>query len=195
MRTFAVALGFIVVAAVARAYPLDGIADTGIRRLEGYALAQERQTGAKLSPGALLSVDDIELRLVGLDVEDFDAKPEDPELKALLDGIFAGRDPSYALTLVDISDPSDSRWAGLRADTRQNVGSVGKVITMAGLFHALREAFPAIEDRQRILRTTVAGISASQSAPSSARNSSCPCGLRHEISSTIPVTSTLRLES
>ncbi|MDX1561396.1 MAG: hypothetical protein R3305_00625 [Gammaproteobacteria bacterium] len=138
----------------AHAYPLDGVADSGIRRLEGYANAQQRPTGAKLSRGALLSADDIELRLVGVDVEDFDARPEDPELKALLDGIFRDRDPSYSLVVVDISDPDDIRWAGLRPDTRQNVGSVGKIITMAGLFHELRRAFPNIEDRRRILATT-----------------------------------------
>jgi len=140
--------------AVAQAYPLDGIEESGISRLAGYAIAQERPTGAKLSPGALLSVNDIELRLVGTDIEDFDRSPEDPELKALLEKIFAERDPSYALTIVDISDPSNVRWAGLRPDQRQNVGSVGKVITMAGLFHVLREAFPDIEDRARILSTT-----------------------------------------
>ena len=153
-RTTAALIGAAFAAAIAGAYPLDGIEESGIRRLEGYALAQQRPTGAKLSPGALLSIDDIQLRLVGEDLEDFDASPEDPELKALLENIFRDRDPSYALTLVDISDPSNVRWAGLRPDTRQNVGSVGKLITMAGLFHVLREAFPDVDDRRRILSTT-----------------------------------------
>lgn len=142
-------------AAALRAFPLDGEPESGIRRLEGYALAQQRPAGAKLPPGALLGVADIELRLVGLDIPDFDASPQDAELEAMLAGIFRNRDPSYALVLVDITDPAQVRWAGLRPDTRQNVGSVGKIVTMAGLFYALRESFPDSSDRQRVLATTL----------------------------------------
>jgi len=140
---------------VASGYPLDGEAVSGIRRLEGYRIAQDLPTGAKLTPGALLDVDDIELRLLGYDGEDFDKQPEDAELAQGLRTLFEGRDPSYSLVLVDFSDPADIRWAGLRPDARQNVGSVGKIITMTGLFYVLAEAFPNIEDRKRILATSV----------------------------------------
>jgi hypothetical protein len=141
---------------VVNGYPLDGEAESGIRRLEGYRLAQQRPTGAKLAPGALLGREDIRLRLLDADIEEFDTLPQDPALVASLNALFAGRDPSYAVVVVDISDPRSIRWAGLRPDTRQNVGSVGKVITMTGLFYALAQAFPAVEDRRRILATTVA---------------------------------------
>jgi hypothetical protein len=141
---------------VALAYPLDGEDVSGIRRLEGYRIVQTLPTGEKLSPGALLGVDEISLRLSGLDLPDYDALPEDPALASALEGLFAGRDPSYALVVVDFSNPSAIRWAGLRPDTRQNVGSVGKIITMTGLFSVLAEAFPDIEDRRRVLATTVA---------------------------------------
>lgn len=140
----------------ALSYPLDGETNSGIRRLAGYRVAQTLPTGEKLTPGALLDGADIELRLVGRDVEDFDAQPEDPELARSLQSLFAGRDPSYALVVVDLTDPSAIRWAGLRPDTRQNVGSVGKIITMTGLFHVLAQAFPDIEDRKRVLATSVA---------------------------------------
>jgi hypothetical protein len=136
-------------------YPIDGEPRTGIQRLEGYRLAQARPTGAKLVAGALLGVDDIRLRLTGIDVPEFDSLPEDPALDAALDAMFAGRDPSYALVVVDFSDPTNLRWAGLRPDTRQNVGSVGKLLTMAGLFHALAGAFPDPADRARVLSTTI----------------------------------------
>jgi hypothetical protein len=138
------------------AYPLDGEVDSGIRRLEGYRIAQTLPIGEKLKPGALLDSDRIELRLVGLDLADFDALPEDPKLASSLQSLFAGRDPSYALVVVDLSNPAEIRWAGLRPDARQNVGSVGKIITMTGLFHVLAQAFPDIEDRRRILATSVA---------------------------------------
>lgn len=135
-------------------YPLDGGDVSGIRRLSGYMAAQQGSTGAKLAAGALLGARDIELGLIDVEVEDFDESPQDPELAQMLERLFAGRDPSYALVVVDISDPLDIRWAGLRPDTRQNVGSVGKVLTMIGLFHALAHAFPEVEDRQRILAST-----------------------------------------
>jgi len=142
-------------AVTAIAYPLDGQDDSGIRRLEGYRIAQSLPAGEKLTPGALLSKDEISLRLVGLEVPDFDELPEDAELAQALRELFAGRDPSYAVVVVDFSDPTAISWAGLRPDTRQNVGSVGKIITMTGLFHVLAEAFPDIADRRRVLATTV----------------------------------------
>lgn len=147
-------LGAVLAPSLAAGYPLDGGADSGIRRLEGYRLAQERPGSPRLPPGALLSVADIRLRLLGRGPADFDEQAEDPELAASLAALFDGRDPSYAVVIVDISNPDDVRWAGLRPDTRQNVGSVGKIITMAGLFHALAEAFPDVEQRRRILATT-----------------------------------------
>lgn len=150
------ALATLGLAASLHAYPLDGVEDSGIRRLEGYALAQQRPTGPKLSPGALLGSADIELGLLGRDVPEFDTLPPDSELVETLRRIFADRDPSYAVVIVDISDPNRIRWGGLRPDTRQNVGSVGKLVTMAGFFHVLREVFPNIEDRKRILATTMA---------------------------------------
>jgi len=142
-------------ATLAQAYPLDGEAESGIRRLEAYRLAQERPTGAKLSAGAVLGIDEIVLGLTSYDGPDFDSLPEDLALKASLEALFRERDPSYALTLVDVSDPNQIRWAGLRPDTRQNVGSVGKILCMIGLFDALKRAFPDPADRARVLATTV----------------------------------------
>jgi hypothetical protein len=142
-------------ALAALGYPLDGQDDSGIRRLEGYRVVQGLPSGEKLTPGALLGTDDIELRLVGLDVPEFDELPQDPVLARGLEALFAGRDPSYALAVIDFSDPASIRWAGLRPDTRQNVGSVGKIITMTGLFHVLAQVFPDLQDRRRVLATTV----------------------------------------
>jgi hypothetical protein len=144
------------VASSAGGYPLDGDEESGIRRLVGYANAQQAPTGEKLKAGALLGHADVELALAGYDGPDFDARPEDAQLKAALEALFRERDPSYALAIVDFSDPENIRWAGLRPDTQQNVGSVGKVLCMIGLFDALARAFPDPADRARVLATTVA---------------------------------------
>ncbi|MDX1507098.1 MAG: hypothetical protein R3358_02380 [Woeseiaceae bacterium] len=139
----------------APAYPLDGADDSGIRRLEGFQIAQTTPGAAKLAPGQLWRSEDITLRLLDYAGPDFDALPEDPELAAFLTKALRNRDPSYAMVLVDLTDPEDIRWAGLRPDLKQNAGSVGKLICMAALFHALAEAFPDPEDRARVLRESV----------------------------------------
>ncbi len=139
----------------ALAYPLDGIEESGVRRLEGFQLAQETPGAAKLVPGQLWSKDQVRLGLLDYEGPDFDALPEDPELAAFLTRALRNRDPSYAMVLVDLSDPGAIRWAGLRPDLRQNAGSVGKLICMAALFHALKQAFPDPADRARVLREAV----------------------------------------
>ncbi len=136
-------------------YPLDGEPESGIRRLTGYALAQQQPTGAKLATGALLGVADIRLGLLDHKQLEFDAAPPDPDLSAALSQIFRNRDPSYALVVVDFSNPDQPRWGGLRPDTRQNVGSVGKVLCMLALFDTLARAFPDPADRERVLRETM----------------------------------------
>ncbi|HSG91403.1 MAG TPA: hypothetical protein VLA56_19460 [Pseudomonadales bacterium] len=140
--------------AEAGAYPLDGQEDTGIRRLEGYRLAQEAKSGPKLTSGQLLSTADIRLRLLDYSGPDFDELPQDPDLAAFLAATLAPRDPSYTMVIVDLTDPARIRWAGLRPDLQQNAGSVGKLVTMAGFFMALRDAFPDTAERARILRET-----------------------------------------
>ncbi len=137
------------------AYPLDGADQSGIRRLQGYINAQQRASGPKLPPGALLNSDEIQLTLLShAHSADFDAVPSDPKLNAALESIFRNRDPSYGVVVVDISDPDRITWAGIRPDTKQNPGSVGKILTMIGLFDALAQAFPETENRARILRET-----------------------------------------
>lgn len=140
---------------LAFAYPLDGLEESGIRRLEGFQIAEFTPGAAKLLPGQLWPASDVALSLLDYAGPDFDALPEDPELSSFLAKALKNRDSSYAMVLVDVSDPAAIRWAGLRPDLKQNAGSVGKLICMAALFHALAEAFPDIEDRARILRESV----------------------------------------
>jgi len=139
----------------AAGYPLDGLEESGIRRLEGFQIAEVTPGAVRLRPGQLWTVEDIRLRLLNYTGPDFDAIPEDPELSAFLQEMLSQRDPSYAMVLVDLSDPASIRWAGLRPDLKQNAGSVGKLLCMAGLFNELARAFPDVEDRARVLRESV----------------------------------------
>ena len=133
------------------AYPLNGT-DSGIRRLEGSRLAQEQPRIAKLPSGALLGIEDIQLHLLQQTDWDINATTQDPSLQAALKAMFSDRDPSYSIALIDFTDSHNIRWAGLRENRAQAPGSVGKILCMLALFDGLRHAFPAIEDRQRLLR-------------------------------------------
>jgi hypothetical protein len=152
-----VALAAVLVGGELDAYPLNGEAESGIRRLEGYQLAQQQQqpSSTKLSPGALWGVESIHLHLLDYSGPDFDQLEQDPQLQAALSAMLSRRDPSYSMVLVDFTDEGHIRWAGLRPDLKQNPGSVGKLLCMAGLFNALAEAFPDPDDRQRVLITSV----------------------------------------
>ena len=140
-------------ASVAQAYPLDGYDATGIRRLEGNRLAN---TGAvrdvRQPPGALLSRKDVDLRLVG---QTFDLPAPDPAFTAEVTGILSGGMDAYGLAVLDLTDPAKPRYAEHRADHRQNVGSVGKLVVALALFQALADAYPDTEARTRVLTKTL----------------------------------------
>src|SRR5712692_6973783 len=92
-----------------RTYPLDGAASTGIRRLIGYRLVHEGKIkgAVRLPPGAMLRSDQLLLHLKGV-TPVFDitpGTPHDPYLQSGIERIFGSRDHSYAVALLDISDP------------------------------------------------------------------------------------------
>lgn len=142
-----------------QAYPLDGAATTGIRRLTGYRLVNQRkiQGTVKLPPGAMLGSDQVVLRLKGVSSA-FDLTshtPRDPYLQTGIERIFGGRDSSYSVALLDVSDPERPLYASLRGDEKKIPGSVGKLLVATGVFGALAANWPAIPDRQRVLRETI----------------------------------------
>lgn len=135
------------------AYPLDGYAETGIRRLEGSRLAQEGAVrDIKLPPGALQKLADVEPRLVG---QTFDLPPVDAAFNSQIAGVLTGSMDDYGLAVLDLTDPAAPRYAEHRADHKQNVGSVGKLVVALALFQALADLHPQdIEARRKLLKTT-----------------------------------------
>jgi hypothetical protein len=141
--------------AVVVAYPLDGYEETGIRRVEGSRLATEgKALGGIQPPGALLTTEQVDLRL--LDHPHLVLPPADPDFTSQISGLLGGNGGAYGITVLDLTDPDQPRYAEHRGDYRQNVGSVGKIISAMGLFQALADAWPAdLERRKAILRDTV----------------------------------------
>jgi len=144
-------------AALLCAYPLDGDKRTGIRRLIGYRLAQAGQVkGPKVPPGGQWPVDRVQLRLLAnrnLDVGP--QMPKDPALQKGLESILGGRNLSYGMALLDITDPQKPRYAAVREDEALLPGSVGKLLVVTGMMDALKRAHSDIAAREKLLRETV----------------------------------------
>jgi hypothetical protein len=138
----------------AAAYPLDGYEQTGIRRLEASRLANEGVVkDVKQPPGALLGLKDVDLRLVG---QTFDLPAPDPEFTRRVTEVLTGDMNAYGVAVLDLTDPARPLYAEHRADYKQNVGSVGKLIVALSLLQALADVYPNdIEARRRVLKTTV----------------------------------------
>jgi hypothetical protein len=143
-----IAIVSVAIAQVSAAYPTDGFDRTGIRRLKGTLAARQ------LKPGAMLGVDDIRLNLK-------DSRPkadigdQDPRLKAAIDSIFEPRDPSYAVAVIDITDPDHIAWAGRRETFTQYPGSVGKMLCAVAFFDGLAKAFPDTKIREQKLKESM----------------------------------------
>ena len=61
----------------------------------------------------------------------------------------------YGLTLLDLSDMKNPRYAEYNGNQQQNPGSVGKIVVATALFQALADAYPDdLEARRRVLRET-----------------------------------------
>ncbi len=136
------------------AYPLYGSEDTGIRRLEQARLAHEGKIkGQKKIPGELLSVEQVDLRL--LEHKNLELPAPDPGFTAQISELLGGSKDQYGIAVLDLSDLSNVRYAEHNGERAQNPGSVGKIVVAAALFQALADAHPDdLGRRQAILRDT-----------------------------------------
>jgi len=139
---------------VCHPYPLDAYKDTGIRRVEAARLAVlGEMKGREQPPGALLPTKLVDLRLLGR--KDLDLPQIDPEFTKEILELLGENKSKYGIAVLDLSDPDHPRYAEHRADFRQNVGSVGKILAGLGIFQALADVYPDdLEARRRVLRET-----------------------------------------
>ncbi len=137
------------------AYPLDGYESTGIRRIEAARLSVlGKLKGRSQPPGARLPLEMVDLRL--LDRPDFELPAPDPAFTAEIRALLGGQADKYGLAVLDLSDLAHPRLALHRADHKQNVGSVGKIVAAVAVFQALADAYPDdLDARRRILQETI----------------------------------------
>jgi hypothetical protein len=143
----------VVAARGAACYPIDGYAETGIRRLEAARLANAGVIAdVKQPPGARLGMQAVDLRLVGRQV---DLPEPDPGFTRQVVGLLGGALEDYGIAVLDLSDLENPRYAEHRGEHKQNVGSVGKLVVALAVFQALADAYPDdIAARRRVLRET-----------------------------------------
>ena len=158
MKTFIMIVACLMglmIAATCMAYPLDGYAYTGIARLEAYRLAMEGRVRApKQPPGALLSIDQVDIRLQAR--ADFVIPPPDDEFVAKVKNLLGAEADRYSLAVLDLSNLAQPRYAEHRSTARANPGSVGKILIALGMFQALADVYPDnIGSRLSILRNTL----------------------------------------
>jgi hypothetical protein len=137
------------------AYPLDGYGDTGIRRIEAARLAvMGKMRGRPQPPGALLPLRLVDLRL--LDHKDMELPGPDPEFTRQIISLLGENADRYGIAVLDLTDINHPRYAEHRADFKQNVGSVGKIVVALAMFQALADIYPDdIAARKRVLRDTI----------------------------------------
>jgi hypothetical protein len=147
----ALALG--VQAGPASAYPLDAAKETGINRLEAYYMAREilLERGT-LPPGAFITSDKVRLRISD---PSFQIPEPDPEFSAKIRNILGSDAGAYGVSVLDLSDPSNPRYAEVNGSRSQNPGSVGKLMVALGWFQALADIYPDdIAARKKVLFDT-----------------------------------------
>ena len=126
-------------------YPIDGYEYTGIKRLKRLELIKNGQIkdATALPVGALKSYDEIELNLISRSSDSVDAILKKDEIfQSEINNLFRGLDKSYSLTVLDISDANNTRYAERNETAGYQPGSVGKLAVLNGLFAQLAKIYP-----------------------------------------------------
>lgn len=138
-------------------YPIDGYEMTGIKRLKRLELIKsgEIKEATALPAGALKSWSDIKLNLVSKKNDSVSAlMTVDETFQKEINGLFRGLDKSYSLTVLDISDLNNIRYAERNEAAGYQPGSVGKLAVLNGLFAQLAKIYPdSWEKRTELLRS------------------------------------------
>ncbi len=137
-------------------YPIDGYERTGIKRLKRLELIKsgEIKDATALPVGAMKSYNDIQLNLLSRKNDSaMGLMQVDADFQKEISALFRGLDKSYSLTVLDISDPENVRYAERNETAGYQPGSVGKLAVLLGLFTQLEKIYPdSFEKRTELLK-------------------------------------------
>ncbi len=135
-------------------YPIDGYDTTGIRRLlYVQRVADGSLKGTAPIPGAMMSIDDIRLNLIG--EADFlrELPEQDPELARAVNSLFPNLSDAYSVAVMDVTPGQPVRYAMRKGATIYQPGSVGKIVVLAAFMNELKRIYPdSFADRQALMR-------------------------------------------
>jgi len=138
-------------------YPIDGYEHTGIKRLKRLERIKsgEIKDATALPAGAMKSYNDIQLNLLDRKEDSAMALMHvDEAFQKEITTLFRGLDKSYSLTVLDISDPKNVRYAVRNETSGYQPGSVGKLAVLNGLFTQLAKIYPdSFEKRTELLKS------------------------------------------
>lgn len=153
-RLLFLAIALIVVASL-HAYPRDGYAYTGIKRLL-YLQKLYEQGKLNLDPGATCTMEQVRL-LNGANIPGIDSIPgTHKELQGEINRLFGGLDPNYSISLLDMTPGREVRYAERRSHAGYQPGSVGKLAVLTAVFVEMDRIYPGDFESQRwVLMTRV----------------------------------------
>lgn len=133
------------------AYPIDGYAFSKIKRLLWLEKAVEGTVKDRMPvPGAMLSIDSIQLSLLGDDRRKnwMDLPEIDQEFQKQINRLFPNLDESYSIAVLDYSAGQPVRYAERQGNRGFQPGSVGKLAVITGLFCELESIYPDDFDKR-----------------------------------------------
>jgi len=137
-------------------YPIDGYERTGIKRLKRLEMIKsgEIKDATALPAGAMKSYNDIQLNLLSRKNDSaMGLMQVNEDFQKEISALFRGLDKSYSLTVLDISDPENVRYAERNETAGYQPGSVGKLAVLLGLFTQLEKIYPdSFEKRTELLK-------------------------------------------
>lgn len=131
-------------------YPIDGYQYSGIKRLKRLQLSLSGDLpDAKLPTGAYKSINDIKLHLLTQNKSTTqDVLVEDEQLQKKINTLFPRLDKSYSVTVLDITNPENLRYAQQNETRGYQPGSVGKLVVVTALFDQLAKIYPNDFDKR-----------------------------------------------
>jgi len=133
-------------------YPIDGYNSTGITRLLRLERIQKDSTKTLgLPSGALLPLNCINLQLTSVKDSVTSILKEDEDFSAKIQRVVPNG--SYSVTVLDMSDPKNLKYAAQKETVGYQPGSVGKIAVINALFTQLETICPqSWEARKAILK-------------------------------------------
>lgn len=124
-------------------YPIDGYERTGIDRLAYLQkIVRDSIKYTRIPAGAYLSIDDIKLNLTNKADSAIAYMQEDADFQKKIGSLFYGLDQSYSISVLDMTDSTNLKYAARNETRGYQPGSVGKLAILIAMFDQLEKLCP-----------------------------------------------------